>query len=168
MGIYIERDNNNNIIGRFAVEQFLGQEYLEDNNPELLVEELAKAKDNKRKEIERKQHLIELTGFEYANNFFEFDTISQGKIGNMTLRAFLSLTPNTGIEWLPLEFVAADNNVHVFENAVDFIPFAQTAANAAQTTFAYRTTLKQACRSANNIAELDAIDIYTGWPEFNS
>ena len=163
MGIYITRDNNGKITSRFANEQFPGQEYLEDDAPELVTEKFNEAVQQKCREIETVQNQKELLGFEYANSRFEFDTISQGKIGNMTLRAFMALTPGTGINWVPLQFVTADNSVMLFENAADFIPFAQTAANAAQTTFAYRTTLKQACRAANNTAELEAIDINSGW-----
>jgi hypothetical protein len=107
----------------------------------------------------------ELHGFVYQGTRFELNEKSQSKIGDMALRAALALIPGMGVPWVALDFVAADNSVVTFEEATDFLPFAVAAANMAQTLFAYRTGLKQACRAAENSEDLAAIDITTGWPE---
>ena len=106
-----------------------------------------------------------LEGFTHGGKRFELDADSPGKIGDLATASGFFVLGVGGVTWDPIPFVAADNSVQVFATAADFIAFANAAKLATQALFARRYVLKTACRAAETVEALAAIDIEAGWPE---
>lgn len=106
-----------------------------------------------------------LEGFTHGGKRFELDEGSQGKIGDLATASGFFVLGVGGVTWDPIPFVTAGNEVHVFTTPAAFIAFANSAKLASQAIFARRYVLKTACRAAETVEALAAIDIEAGWPE---
>lgn len=163
---FVDRDPGTGWVRNvWRARQWQGQEELDDGHPDLAARELRRAREGRCDEVDRLHAAKERLGFVHQGVRYQLDAGSQSKIGDMALRAALALMQVPGVDWVPLEFVAADNSVTTFTDPADFLAMAVAAANTAQALFAYRTGLKQACRASADTEALAAIDIEAGWPE---
>lgn len=162
---FVDRDPGTGWVRNvWRARQWSGQEELADGHPDLAARDLRRAREGRCDEVDALHQRHERRGFVYQGVRYQLDAASQSKIGDMALRASLALIQVPGVDWVPLEFVAADNSVTTFTDPADFLAMAVAAANTAQALFAHRTGLKQACRAAANAEDLAAIDITAGWP----
>jgi len=163
MGIYVDLVNGK-VTSRYSLKQYEGQTYYADGSPELAGLLLSDEIEKKCDAVDALHAVKQHEGFVFEGHRFEIDSGSQGKIGNLALRAALAAMGTPGISWMPLDFVTADNTIVTFATPAPFLPFANAAADAAQALFARRTALKFALRAAASAEALAAIDIATGWP----
>jgi hypothetical protein len=163
MGIFVDRDGSDNIIGRYANAQYEGQEYLADGSEELTTLALDDAKAAKVEAAEGEYTSRLGQGFAYDDKVYQLDDASQARITSMGALAGLVVAEVSGAAWPnPFGFITADNEAVPF-TAAQFVPLASAAAAR---VFALRTNaraLKDAILAAEDQAALDAIDITAGW-----
>lgn len=125
---------------------------------------LADVQEARCDEVDRLYAAKCVAGVAHVGKRFEVDAKGITFITSMGAKAVGCLAlPNRN--WTPLQFVTADNSVHVFDTPAAFLALADAADAAVQALFGFAFLTKMTIRQLESEAAVAAYDVTTGWPE---
>jgi hypothetical protein len=158
--MFVDRDGNGNIIGRYTAQQRPGQEQLADNDPALL---LITGKVAALVAIDAAATAAAAAGFTWNAAAYRIDTLTQQQISALGSIAMGVVMNVPGLAW-PQGFawVTLDGTPTPFA-AADFLAFAQAAALRVTALVLNARGLKDAVTAATTAQALAAVDPSKGW-----
>lgn len=163
MGLYVSRREDGSIWSRSAIEQFEGQEYLEDGAPDLVALELRDAKADKVTAINAAFDAEIAAGFSYAGKVIDLDEASRANIAAAATRAMAVALALPGMAWPDGFAWRTKDNTTLDLDPSEMLGMGQEAADRFTALILIRGALKDAVAAATSAEELEAVDPAAGW-----
>lgn len=158
--MFVDRDQEGAIIGRFLVQQRPNQEEIADDAAEV---RLLDAKAAVRAEINGAFGDALAAGLSFGGKIIQIDDAGRANIAAAAIRAIGVALVIPGMSW-PEDFYwrTADNSPLEL-TAVEMLAMGQAGADRFSTLIYRRGALKDAVEAATTIEEIEAIDVAAGW-----
>lgn len=164
MGLYIDRDGEGRIVGRFPERQREDQEYLADGSDEMVAIELADARVAKTSAAGVVFGTKIVAGVIHDGRIVQIRAEDRANISGQSARAIAALIPGSGVAW-PSDFAwrAADNSFIALPEAADMLALGAAASDRLAALRLRLWQLKDAIDAAPDQSALDEIDVMAGW-----
>lgn len=159
--MFIDRDENDRIVGRYAVRQRPDQEEVADDAAELQMLEAAAAR---RLAVDAAYMARVAAGVVHEGHAYQIDPESRGNIASRATRAGLFLGGIEGVTWpedgMPFRTKA---NVWLTFTPQAFLTLAQAVDDAFTAMRVRYAALKTDVAAATTVEQLAAIEVDAGW-----
>jgi len=154
---YITRNSKDNISKVYSMRQYQDQEYLQDDDPELLQFDLNLDKTVVKIDLSQIRNCSSAIGIMYNGNDFYSGTKANGYF--LSAITYLSISEKTVLSW------KLKNDSYVEVTETDLKNLFELNSDIIEECFAHEAVLLVEIDNAKTMKELEAIDLNAGWPE---